>query len=110
MGEGSARQIARRAALKAQAGQRRDRQERSRRIDALAVELLVALGERDAAERRAGTLLETMIDREQLSLRQAVDWLGDPITVRSATRLLRLARSDDADTPPDENGSSSAYR
>jgi hypothetical protein len=110
MAQASARQIARRAALNAQAGQRRERQERARRIDALAVELLVALGERDAAERRAGTLLAMMIDREQLSLRQAVDWLGDPITVRSATRLLRLARSDDADTQPDENGNSSAYR
>ena len=37
-------------------------------IDALAV--LMALGECDAAERRAGQLLQTMIDREQLSLRQ----------------------------------------
>ena len=108
MGERSVRQIARRAAVNAQAGQRRERQERTRRIDALAVELLVALGERDAAERRAGTVLQTMIDREQLSLRQAVDWLGDPITLRSATRLLRLARSNDADTQPDENGNSSA--
>ena len=57
MGEGSVRQTARRAALDAQAGQRRERQERDRRIDALAVEVLVALGERDAAERRAGELL-----------------------------------------------------
>ena len=110
MGERSVRQIARRAALNAQAGQRRERQERARRIDALAVELLVALGERDAAERRAGTLLQTMIDREQLSLRQAVDWLGDPITVRSATRLLGLARSNDVDARPDQNGSSSVHR
>ena len=51
MGERSVRQSARRAALDAQAGQRRERQERDRRIDALAVEVLVALGERDAAER-----------------------------------------------------------
>ena len=103
MNQGSARQIAGRAARNAQAGQRRERQERARRIDALAVELLVGLGERDAAERRAGTLLQTMIDREQLSLRQAVDWLGDPITVRSATRLLALARSDDAVAQADES-------
>ena len=93
MGERSVRQSARRAALDAQAGQRRERQERDRRIDALAVEVLVALGERDAAERRAGQLLQTMIDREQLSLRHAVAWLGDPITVRTATRLLELAHS-----------------
>ena len=98
----SMRQTARRAALDAHAGQRRERQARDRRIDALAVEVLVALGERDAAERRAGELLQTMIDREQLSLRQAVAWLGDPITVRSATRLLERARPDDADAQTDE--------
>jgi hypothetical protein len=50
MGERSMRQTTRRAALAAQAGQR---QEQVRRLDALAVEVLVALGERDAAERRA---------------------------------------------------------
>jgi hypothetical protein len=38
----------------------------------LAVEVLVAIGEREAAERRAPELLQTMVDREQLSLRQAV--------------------------------------
>ena len=76
MGKGSVRQINRRAALNAQAGQRRERHERERRIDALAVDLLVALSERDAAERRAGALLQTVIDREQLSFRQ----LGDSRT------------------------------
>jgi hypothetical protein len=45
------------------------RQERDRRIDALAVEVLVAIGEREATERRAGELLQTMVDREQLPLR-----------------------------------------
>jgi hypothetical protein len=99
MGERLLRQTARRAAVDAQAGHRRERQERDRRIDALAVEVLVAIGERDAAERRAGELLQTMIDREQLSLRQAVAWLGGTITVRGATRRLELAQ-------PDENGGS----
>jgi hypothetical protein len=45
------------------------RQERDRRIDALAVEVLVTIGEREAAERRAGELLQTMVDREQPPLR-----------------------------------------
>jgi len=103
MGEQSVRQTARRAALDAQAGHRRERQERDRRIDALAVEVLVAIGERDAAERGAGELLQTMIDREQRSLRQAVAWLGGTITVRGATRLLELAQ-------PDENGRGSGER
>ena len=94
----------RRAALDAHAGQRRERQVRDRRIDALAVEVLIAIGERDAAERRAGELLQTIINSEQLSLRQAVTWLGDSIAVRCATRLLELARPDDAVAQTDETG------
>ena len=69
------------------------RQERNRRIDELAVEVLVAIDERDPVERRAGQRLQT-IDREQLSLRQAVAWLGDTITIRSASRLLQQAQPD----------------
>jgi hypothetical protein len=82
--EQSVRQAARRAALDAQVGQRRERQERDK-IDALAVDVLIALGECDAAERRAGQLLQTMIEREQLSLRQ-----------RSPARRHHPVRSDPA--------------
>jgi hypothetical protein len=60
------------AGLDARVGHRRERQERDRRIDALAVGVLVAIGEREAAERREGELLQTMVDREQVSLRPAV--------------------------------------
>jgi hypothetical protein len=60
----------------------------------LAVEVLVAMDEGDAAERRAVQRLQTMIDRDQLSLGQAVAWLGDTITIRSASRLLQLAQPD----------------
>jgi hypothetical protein len=42
-------QSVRRAALDAQAGHRREREERDCRSDALAVEVLVAIGERNAA-------------------------------------------------------------
>jgi hypothetical protein len=72
-------QAARGPALDAQAGHRRERQERDRRIEALAVGVLVALGERDAAERRAGQLLQTMIDRPRTAFAAAggVAWLGD---------------------------------
>jgi hypothetical protein len=72
--------------------------------------VLVALGGRDAADRRGGELLQTMIDREQLSLRQAVAWLGDPITVRTATRLLELAHSENPLVHTYENGSSAGGR
>jgi len=69
----------------------------------LAVEVLVAIGEREAAERRAPELLQTMVDREQLSLRQAVAWLGDTISLRSASDFFELAR-------PDQSGCGSCDR
>lgn len=72
----------------------------------LAVDVLVALAERDAAERRAGGLLQAMIDREQLPPRQGVTWLGDPITITIRNPGLALTHSDETGTQADENGSS----
>jgi hypothetical protein len=70
------------------------RADRKRWLEALAVAVLTALGERDAvvrdAERRAGQALRTMTDDEALSLREVVDWCGSGVTVREITRLLRL--------------------
>jgi hypothetical protein len=95
MSQQSVRQAAPRAALDAQAARRRKRADYERRLAALAIEVLTALGERDAAvrdaERRAGEALRTMTDDEGLSLRQAVDWCGDGLTTREASRLRRLA-------------------
>jgi hypothetical protein len=94
MSQQSARQAARRAALGAQAARRKQRADRERRLEALAVAVLTALGERDAlvrdAERRAGQALRTMSAEEGLSLREAVDWCGGGVTVREIARLLRL--------------------
>jgi hypothetical protein len=60
----------------------------------LAVDVLVAVSERDAAiqaaECRAGQALLVMTDREGLSLREAVEWCGGEITLREATRMRRL--------------------
>ena len=88
------RQAARRLALDAQAVLREERADRQRRLESLAVAVLTALGERDAlvrdAERRAGQALRTMTDDEGLSLREAVEWCGNGVTVREITRLLRL--------------------
>jgi hypothetical protein len=89
------RQAARRSALDAQAVLRKERADRERRLEALAIAVLAALGERDAlvrdAERRAGQALRTMTDEEGLSLREAADWCGSAVTVREMTRLHRLA-------------------
>jgi hypothetical protein len=61
MSQQSLRQAARRSAIDAQAVLRQKRADRKRRLERLAVEVLTALGERDAlvrdAERRAGRAL-----------------------------------------------------
>jgi hypothetical protein len=67
MGQQSVRQAARRVALDAQAVLRKERADRERRLQALAVAVLTALGERDAlvrdAERRAAQALRTSMPR-----------------------------------------------
>ena len=64
----SVRQAARRSALNAQAVLRKQRADRERRLVALAVEVLTALGERDGAVRdaelRAGGAVLAMTDDE----------------------------------------------
>jgi hypothetical protein len=95
MSQQSVRQEARRSALDAQAARRKERADRERRLEALAVAVLTALGERDGAvkdaERRAGEALRAMSEDEGLSVREAVEWCGAGITVREVTRLRRLA-------------------
>jgi hypothetical protein len=74
MGQGSVRQAARRSALDAQAALRKERADRGRRLEALAVAVLTPLGERDGAvrdaERRVGQALQTVTNDEGLSLRK----------------------------------------
>src|SRR5215218_10074671 len=93
MSEHSVRQAARRSALDAQAVLRKERADRERRLEGLAVAVLTALGERDAlvrdAERRAGQALRTITEEEGFSVRGAVDWCGSGVSVREVTRLLR---------------------
>jgi hypothetical protein len=106
MSQQSVRQGARRAALDAQAARRRERADYQRRLEGLAVEVLAALGERDAAvrdaERRAGEAFRTMTDDEGLSVRQAVDWCGDGLTPGEASRLRRLADPPDRSKHPND--------
>jgi hypothetical protein len=104
MSQQSMRQAARRSALDAQAALRKERADRERRREALAVAVLTALGERDAlvrdAERRAGQALRTMTEDEGLSLREAVEWCGSgALTVREVARLRQLAHD-----PPGGSG------
>ena len=66
MSQQSMRQAARRSALDAQAARRKERADRERRLEGLAVAVLTALGERNGAvqdaERRAGEALRTTTD------------------------------------------------
>ena len=101
MSRQSVRQAARRAALDVQSRRRRERAERDRRLEHLAVEVLVAIRERDAAvgqaERRAGDALRMMTEDEGLTIREAITWCGGEVTAREAARLRRLAEKPGAD-------------
>ena len=94
MGSQSAKQAARRVALEAQVKRRHERAERDKRLEAIAMRVLVALAERDqavtVAEQHAGFALQELTQDEGLPIREAVQWCADQITVREATRLRRL--------------------
>lgn len=82
--------------------------ERAKRLEDLAVQVMTAVGERDAAvaeaEQRAGNALREMTTGEGVTLREAVEWCGDQIGVREATRLRRLAGDDQDAEKGDEDG------
>ncbi len=92
----SVRQAARRQALETQAKRRRERAEAERRRSALGVDVVVALGERDAAvdryERVAGESLGRLTRDEQLTINEACEWAGN-LPVAEAKRLRRLAET-----------------
>jgi hypothetical protein len=107
MSQQTIKQRARRKAHDAVARQRKERAERERRLEDLAVQVLTAVEERDAAvadtEQRAGAALRQMTEAEGLTLSEAVEWCGEEISVREATRLRRLA-GDDGDAVGEEGG------
>ncbi|MDN5797887.1 MAG: hypothetical protein L0H79_19375 [Intrasporangium sp.] len=96
------RQAARRAALDAQAKRRRERAERDKRIEALAVDVLTALEERKAAiadcERRAGLAVRKLTEEERLAVGEVVQWCGEVLTNREVRRLARLADPQTSET------------
>jgi hypothetical protein len=95
VGKQTVRQAARLAASQVQAAYRRERVERDRRLERLAVEVLTALGEREAmiaaTEQRAGAALQAMIIDEHLTVSEAVEWCAEAISHREAARLRQLA-------------------
>ena len=112
MSQQTIRQQARRTAREMAAKRRRERQERDRRVVDLAEQVMLAIGQRDAAvaeaEKRAGEALRELTEREGLSLGEAVEWCGETITVREATRLRRLASEPQASDDGDQGGDGTA--
>ncbi len=81
------RQDARRRAREARTEQDRARKAREKRLEDLAVKVLVAVDAIADQERRAGEALRVMVEEEGLSLREAVGWCGDEVSVRTAARF-----------------------
>ena len=108
MSQQTIKQQARRAAREMAAKRRNARQERERRVVDLAARVMVAIGERDAAvaetEKRAGEALRQLTEREGLSLGEAVEWCGETVSRREATRLRRLASESPSDAGRDHGG------
>lgn len=98
MSQQTMRQKARRDARTVTSKRRAALLERAKRLEDLAVQVMTAVGERNAAvaaaEQRAGAALREMTTVEGVTLREAVEWCGDQIGVREATRLRRLAEND----------------
>jgi hypothetical protein len=111
MSQQTIKQRARRQALDAAARHRRERAEREKRLRDLVVQILTAVGERDVAvaapEKRAGAALRQMTEFEGLTLREAVEWCGEEISVREATRLRHLTDEADGDGEPEQGGADS---
>jgi hypothetical protein len=63
-------------------------------LEKLAIEVLTALGERDATiaatEQRAAAALQAMIANESLTVSEAVQWCAGAISQREAARLRPL--------------------
>jgi hypothetical protein len=70
---------------------RRERAQRDRRLEKLAIEVLTATGEREATiaatEQGAGAALQAMITDESLTVSEAVQWCAGAISHREATQL-----------------------
>jgi hypothetical protein len=111
MSQQTIKQRARRQALEVAARRRRERAEREKRLRDLVVQVLTAVGERDVAvaatEKRAGAALRQMTEVEGLTLREAVEWCGEEISVREATRLRHLTADTDDDGQPEQGDADS---
>lgn len=85
------RQEARRRAREVRSEHAMRRREKEKRLEDLAVAVLVALDRRTDCERQAGQALIAMVEGEGLTLHDAIGWCGSAVSLRTATRLKSLA-------------------
>jgi hypothetical protein len=101
-GDQSVRQAARQAALSAQKSMRVEREQREKRLSGLGVTVMVALAERDHQvsiwEGQASDALRKMVEKERLTLNEAVDWCGPDLSRTEAARLRRVGQESADDT------------
>lgn len=109
MGQQTIKQRARQQAATLAAEHRRERAAREKRLQDLAVQVFTAVGERDAAvaqyEQAVGAALQQMTEVEGLTLREALDWCGDQVPTREATRLRQIDQVEQAADAVGEQGS-----
>jgi len=112
MSQQSVRVAARKVALEAQARMRAQRAEQERRRSALAVAVVQALAERDAAvvacEQRAGAALAGLTGAEGLAVAEVKAWCGGDLSSREVARLRRVAAGAGAIAPIGPSGGESA--
>jgi len=97
MGKQTVRQSARRAALELQTRRRREQAARRQQLEAHALDLLVALRERDDAEHRAGEAIRAML-AHGLNTGELMAWCEGELTLRDLRRLQQITA--DQPSPP----------
>lgn len=80
------RQAARKAAYQMQQRRREEEQKRERRLTSIAVNLMIALRERDDAETRARDAIRAM-EADGLTITAVVRWSNGELDAKEAARL-----------------------
>lgn len=102
MGKQTVRQSARRAALELQTRRRREQSARRQQLETHALDLVVALRERDDAEHRAGDAIRAML-AHGLNAGEVMAWCEGELTLRDLRRLQQLS-ADQPGAPARING------
>lgn len=110
MGRQQIKQSARKTALEGQEQRRRERAAQDKLLEGLAVEVLVAVAERDEAvreaEMRAGVAVRSMLG-QGLSATEVAQCCGTRVGVREVRRLAQVTGQDASDGPGGQTATAS---